>query len=85
MARRELETDIEQKCVKHAHARGCDNTKLDKAKRGYPDQIFFLPGGRKRPGEKPRKQQAAVHRRLAALGHPVAVIESFDEFTRLLR
>jgi hypothetical protein len=49
---------------------------------GWPDRVFWLPGGRplliefKRPGEVPRKKQASVHRKLRALGYLVAICDS---------
>lgn len=90
MPRRQLETDIEQKCIAYAVAQDCDYVKLDKAKKDYPDQLFFLPCSGtllvefKRPGEEPRKRQTVIHQRLAALGHPVSVVDSEDQFRRLL-
>lgn len=55
---------------------------------GVPDRILMLPGGRlflvelKRPGGRPRPLQVAMHRRLAALGFPVHVVDDADAFYR---
>lgn len=52
-------------------------------RRGAPDRVVMLPGGRlvwvelKRPGEKPEAHQLREHARLAALGQVVAVIDSY--------
>jgi len=52
---------------------------------GFPDRMILLPGERvffaelKRPGEKPRKLQGAVHRMLRKLGFRVYVIDSKEQ------
>lgn len=44
---------------------------------GFPDQIFWLPGGKpfliefKRPGEEPTPKQLYIHRQLQILGYQV--------------
>ena len=55
---------------------------------GYPDRIFWVPGGRplliefKRPGEEPTPKQAHIHEELRKLGYGVEVhndaIEAFQ-------
>lgn len=56
---------------------------------GFPDRIILLPGARihfaelKRPGKKPRKLQAIVHRTLAKLGFPVLVIDNLETINTL--
>ena len=88
--RRRREIHIEEQCCRYAEIRRWEHIKLDKAKRGWPDRLFFGPDGRslmvefKRPGERPRPQQVATHRRLETLGHPVQVVDSFEDFRALL-
>ena len=85
-----LEADIESKSVAYAAEQGCMNVKLDKIERSLPDQLFFLPCSQtllvefKRPGEKPRPQQAHRFSQLADLGHPVSVVVSVEQFRDLL-
>lgn len=89
MARRER--DLEAECCKLAESCDLEHIKLDLAKRGWPDRLYFLPDGKtllvefKMPGEKPRKKQKAVHGRLNKLGHTVHVIFSRAAFARLLK
>lgn len=89
-SRSRLEIHIEEKCCEHAEKLGFEHIKLDKAKRGWPDRQFFGPYGFsvlvefKRPGKKARPQQKGVHRRLDALGHPVILIDTLDQFKALL-
>lgn len=51
-------------------------------RRGVPDRIVLLPGGRivfvecKAPGQKPRSEQLREHERLRALGFNVVVLDS---------
>jgi hypothetical protein len=51
---------------------------------GYPDRIFWAPGGRpilvefKAPGEVPEPRQLEVHKRLRALGYEVQVHDEFN-------
>lgn len=46
---------------------------------GYPDRIFWIPGGRplliefKRPGEEPEPKQEYIHGQLKQLGYQVEV------------
>lgn len=52
---------------------------------GWPDRIFFIPGGRpllvefKKPGEDPRPLQAHVIQGLNDLGYDVAVADNIDD------
>lgn len=61
---------------------------------GFPDQIFWLPGGRpllievKRPGEEPSPKQIYQHNRLKQLGYYVEVhdneVRAFQTIIRIL-
>jgi hypothetical protein len=88
--RRKREIHIEEQCCRYAELQRWEHVKLDRAKRGWPDRLFFGPDGRslmvefKRPGEKLRPQQRATHRRLFGLGHPVIVVDSVAVFCALL-
>jgi hypothetical protein len=64
---------------------GIENIKLgSRYNGGWPDRIFFIPGGRplciefKRPGEEPDERQKEIHRRLRALGYAVEVHDDRD-------
>jgi len=87
----QLEKHLEARCNAWASERGWEHAKLERVARGWPDDIYFGPCGLiaivefKLPGEKPRPQQAAIHRRLGALGHPVSVVTEFEIFQTLLR
>ncbi len=58
---------------------------------GVPDRIVLLPGGRiffaelKRPGEKARPRQRAVHRIFDQLGFKVYVIDSPESSAEVLK
>lgn len=88
--RAELEAHLEETCCRYAEAFDFVHIKLDRAKRKWPDRLLLGPKGArllvefKRPGEEPRKQQAAFHRRLRELGHEVHVIDTFEDFTHLI-
>ena len=85
-----LERDIENACVRYAELQGWEHIKLDRAKRGWPDRLFLGPDGRrllvefKRPGQKARPLQKAVHQRLFVLGHPVHLVDHVADFCLLL-
>lgn len=86
MPKRKLEKNIERKCVEYAASCGWMHIKLDRAKRGWPDQLFLGPNRRvflvefKRPGEVARPHQLSVHRQLSAVGFDVAILDSFEAF-----
>lgn len=90
MARKELEANIEAKCVELAAAEGFRDAKLDRLKRSYPDRLFFHPVGVcflvefKRPGKAPRPQQAKRIEELRAEGFDVTVIDNVRDFETLL-
>lgn len=58
---------------------------------GLPDRICLLPRGRiffaeiKTTGEKPRKIQRVVHRRLCKMGFRVEIIDSSRQIEDLLQ
>ena len=58
---------------------------------GLPDRMCLLPGGRiffaeiKTTGEKPRRSQLSVHRKLEELGFKVYVIDSSKQMDLILK
>lgn len=87
-----LESEIEKGVCDWADRRGISYIKLDPyTNKGWPDRIFFLWGGRpllmelKRPGEKPRKLQQYVLRKLERMGYDVCVAETTEEGVAYLR
>ena len=87
----EKEIDIETRCNRHAEAFGWQHGKLEKARKDWPDRIYFGPNCAmlivefKRPGEKPRKRQKHEADKLRVLGHPVEVIDNLEDFKRILQ
>lgn len=88
-----LENDIEQKaCDLVWQYLGIEGSKLKiLGDTGYPDRIFWLPGGRplliefKRPGEEPRAKQLQIHEQLRGLGYEVQVHDnSIDAFQAVI-
>lgn len=85
-----LESTIENKSCEHAESLGYVHIKLDLAKRKWPDRLFLGPDSQifivefKRKGEVPRSQQERFHRRLTRMGHYVHVIDTVEDFKRLL-
>jgi hypothetical protein len=59
-------------------------------RRGAPDRIVFLPGGRviffelKAPGKKAEPHQAREHKRMQAMGQRVEVVDSFERIEEIL-
>ena len=86
----DLETALENKCVKYAARFDYVGLKADKIKKGWPDQIFFGPYAMvivvefKLPGEKVKPKQKSIHAMLERLGFPVRVVYSLSEFVALL-
>lgn len=77
------ESSVENYMISKVRAAGGECLKwVSPGTNGVPDRIVFLPGGviklveLKAEGERPRKLQKAIHRRLEKLGVPVAVIDS---------
>lgn len=81
-----LESSVENKVVRWAERRGLEFVKLNlTGRRGYPDRLFFIPGGRpfllelKRPGEKPEKLQQYQIARLRKKGYDVEWTDSAEQ------
>ena len=81
-----VEAYIEQKvCSRALTELGLMGTKLvTPGRRGSPDRIFWLPGGKplliefKRPGEQPDPFQAHIHAHLKLLGYIIEVHDDAD-------
>jgi hypothetical protein len=84
-----LESYIERRTCDLALELGVDNTKLQKAT-GYPDRIFWIPGGKplliefKRPGEPPSEIQDYVIDLLRKLGYQVEVCDNVNDAIKLI-
>ena len=72
------ESSVESKVVAYAERRGILHLKLSvKFRRGWPDHLFCIPGGKpvfiefKRPGERPTKLQMFVMDKLEKVGYNV--------------
>ena len=58
---------------------------------GLPDRLCMLPGGKvffaeiKTTGEKPRKIQLYVHKKIRSLGFRVEVIDRSKQITEILK
>lgn len=76
------EKRIETRLVQAVRANGGRALKFTPTESGYPDRIVLWPGGvvrfveLKAPGQSPSPLQLEVHRRLALLGHEVAVLDT---------
>lgn len=84
-----LESYIERRTCELALELGVDNTKLQKAT-GYPDRIFWVPGGKpvliefKRPGEEPSEIQEYIGDLLRRLGYQVEVCDNVDDAIKII-
>jgi hypothetical protein len=79
------EREIEQYFRLAMEARGGEAWKfVSPGRRGVPDRLVLLPGGKyffaeiKRPGGKVEPHQARIHRRIVELGSTVHVVDSID-------
>jgi len=60
-------------------------------KRGVPDQIVMMPGGRiwfvelKAPGKEARPQQQKRHKELREMGFTVKVLDTIQKVDRFIR
>jgi hypothetical protein len=81
-----LESSIERSVARRCRVKSVKLKDLGAA--GYPDRLFFVPGGRplliefKRPGEVPGPLQEYTHRQLRRLGYQVEV---YDDIATALR
>jgi len=85
------ERDIERKLVTAVKERGGLCWKFTSpGTAGVPDRIVLMPQGRmffvevKAPGQKPRKIQEVIHKRLRALGFRVYVIDGTEQIEEVL-
>lgn len=85
------EKEIERKLVKEVRKIGGICPKfVSPGMDGMPDRIVCLPGGKmafvetKAPGGKPRKLQAARHKKLRNLGFRVYVVDGKMEISELV-
>ena len=89
----ELEKDTENEVVSWAYTSlGITGSKLKiVGDDGYPDRLFWIPGGRplliefKRPGEEPRPKQVYVHNMLRKLGYLVEVCDNVEDGKSIIR
>ena len=86
----EKEKALERKLVKEAKDRGGWCLKLlSQFVNGLPDRLLLLPGGQilfvelKTTGEKPRRIQEVMHKRLRDLGFEVYVVDSSKKIKAL--
>jgi hypothetical protein len=84
-----LESYIERRVCDLALELGVRNTKLQKAT-GYPDRIFWIPGGKplliefKRPGEKPSEIQYHIHDIFRQLGYHIEVCDDVNHAIKII-
>ena len=84
------ESYIEKKVTEAAKANGWLSYKwVSPSQRGVPDRLYFKNGQLmivefKAPNKKPTPYQEAIHRRLAAVGWHVHIIDNIDEGKALL-
>ena len=84
------ESYIERKVTEAAKANGWLSYKwVSPSQRGVPDRLYFKNGHLmivefKAPNKKPTPYQEAIHRRLAAVGWHVHIIDNIDEGKALL-
>lgn len=87
----EPERNIEARVVRWADQHAVLHTKLNvMLRRGLPDDIFWIPGGRpallefKRRGKKPTPLQAYTIKKLKALGYDVCWFDNSEKAIRYL-
>jgi hypothetical protein len=84
------ESYIERKVTEAAKANGWLAYKwVSPSQRGVPDRLYFKDSQLvivefKAPNKKPTPYQEAIHRRLAAVGWHVHIIDNIDEGKALL-
>lgn len=86
-----LEEKTEQDVVDWWEAQGEIQIKLNiMGRRGWPDRIFFVPGGKpvfiefKRVKEKARKLQAYIHKQLREKGYDVYIADTAEQGKAIL-
>lgn len=82
---------VENPCVAYAKKFGIKVLKINPLWAvGWPDRIFFVPGGKplliefKRPGGKLSKNQASTIRQLREVGYDVQVVDDPDKGRALI-
>ena len=88
-----LESSIERGATLAAEMRlGIMSTKLAPVgSTGWPDRIFWVPGGKalyvelKRPREAPTKKQEYIHKLLKQLGYDVLVLDNVESVISALQ
>lgn len=88
----DYESEVEARVCEYALKElGVFNIKLKKTQeRGYPDRLFWIPGGRplliefKRQGAQPTEYQQMIHKRLRYAGYEVQVHDDVEEAKRAL-
>ena len=85
------ESTIEDHLVRRANEIGGEVRKVKWiGRRGAPDRVVMLPGGRlywvelKRPDQKAEPHQAREHERMRSMGQRVLIIDSFEAIEALL-
>lgn len=85
------ESLIEKHLVACVTAMGGECRKITwPGRRGAPDRVVFLPGGRvvffelKAPGKKAEPHQLREHKRMQAMGQRVEVVDSFERIEEIL-
>ena len=85
------ESDIEDYLVRRAKSFGGEVRKVKWiGRRGAPDRVVMLPGGRlmwteiKRPGGTAEPHQAREHARMRGMGQRVVVVDSLAAIDALL-
>ena len=85
------ESTIEDYLVRRTNEIGGEVRKVKWiGRRGAPDRVVMLPGGRlywielKRPSQKAEPHQAREHERMRGMGQRVLVIDSFEAIEALL-
>ena len=84
------ESVVEKKVTDFAKAHGWLSYKwVSPSQRGVPDRMYFRKGSLlliefKAPGKKATPYQEAIHRRLAAVGFTVHIIDDIEKGKELL-
>lgn len=85
------ESQIEQYLIDAVTYKGGEIRKLQWiGRRGAPDRVVMLPGGRliwvecKAPAMKPEPHQLREHNRMRLMGQRVEVVDSFDRVDEVL-